>query len=176
MDLYQKKVRDGLARYLSRFYRTSHEIEDVVQEAFLRVLEAGAKGEIHCPEAYLYRTAHNVALNNLGAKANTSVDSIEDLVAPDVYNQSGTLDDHVIAQERFEQFCRAVARLPEQCRQVMVLRKVYGYSQKEVARSMGISSSTVEKHVAKGLHRCKEYLDSRTETVPESSENVRNRR
>jgi len=35
-----------------------------------------------------------------------------------------------------------------------VLKKVYGLSQKEIAEYLGISQSTVEKHVAKGLLMC----------------------
>jgi len=44
----------------------------------------------------------------------------------------------------------AVGSLPEQCRRVFVLKKVYGLSQEEVAARVGIAESTVEKHIAKG--------------------------
>lgn len=66
----------------------------------------------------------------------------------------------MIAQRDFEGFCRAAAALPPQCRQVLVLRKVYGLSQREVAVHLDISVSTVEKHLAKALVRCGGYLDA----------------
>jgi RNA polymerase sigma-70 factor (ECF subfamily) len=47
-----------------------------------------------------------------------------------------------------------VAQLPLQCRRAFLLKKVYGLSQKEIAGYLGISESTVEKHVAKGLLHC----------------------
>ena len=160
MDIYKKVTGENVKRYLSRFLRVREDAEDLAQEAFLKVLEAGAKGEIHCSEAYLYRTARNLALNRLAAKSTTAVDSIEDLLNPDVFIHGSPLDDQVAAQQRFEQFCRVVSGLPDQCREVLILRKVYGYSQREVADALGITVSTVEKHVAKGLRRCREQMVS----------------
>ena len=55
-------------------------------------------------------------------------------------------------------FCRAVASLPAQCRKAFLMRKVYGMSHKDVAEQLGISISTVEKHVASGLLRCSTHL------------------
>jgi RNA polymerase sigma-70 factor (ECF subfamily) len=39
-----------------------------------------------------------------------------------------------------------------------VLRKVYKLSHTEIAEVLGVSHSTIEKHVAKGLLRCRDYL------------------
>jgi DNA-binding CsgD family transcriptional regulator len=39
-----------------------------------------------------------------------------------------------------------------------VLKKVYGYSQKEIALSLSISENTVEKHIATGIKRCSHYM------------------
>lgn len=147
-----------LKRYLSRILKRPEDVEDIAQEAFVRVLEAGSKGEIHYQKAYLFRTAHNLALNALARKANVLVDYMEDFPEPEVLMESAPLEDTVAAQRRFELFCRAVATLPDQCRQVLVLRKVYGLSQQEVAARLGISVSTVEKHLAKGMLRCSTQL------------------
>jgi RNA polymerase sigma-70 factor (ECF subfamily) len=51
-----------------------------------------------------------------------------------------------------------VDRLPPLCRRVFVLRKVYKLSHTEIAEVLGVSHSTIEKHVAKGLLRCRDYL------------------
>jgi RNA polymerase sigma-70 factor (ECF subfamily) len=44
---------------------------------------------------------------------------------------------------------------------VFVLKKVYNYSQKEISEELGISVSTVEKHTALGIRRCRTYLQNR---------------
>jgi DNA-directed RNA polymerase specialized sigma24 family protein len=48
--------------------------------------------------------------------------------------------------------------LPPLCRRVFVLRKVFKLSPTEISEVLGISTSTIEKHVAKGLVRCRDYL------------------
>ena len=158
MDEQWHHFSGRLKRYLSRILKRPEDVEDIAQEAFVRVLEAGSKGEIRYQQAYLFRTAHNLALNALARKANLLVDYMEDFPEPEVLTESIALEETVAAQRRFELFCRAVATLPEQCRQVLVLRKVYGLSQQEVATRLGISVSTVEKHLAKGMLRCTAQL------------------
>ncbi len=160
MDSQWQQLQRKLKRYLGRFLKRPEDVEDIAQEALIRVLEAGSKGEIHYHKAYLYRTAHNLALNALARKSNLLEDYMEDFPDPDVFMESTTLEDEVAGQRRFELFCRVLATLPEQCRRVVVLRKVYGYSQQEVADRLGISVSTVEKHLAKGLQRCATQMRS----------------
>ena len=158
MDFESNNLRLRLKRYLHRFLKRSEDVEDITQESFLKVLEAGSKGEIRYPKAYLFRTARNLAFNLKALKSSHVVDYVEDLLSPDVILKTTSLEDDFLAQQQFEMFCRASAKLPEQCRKVIILCKVYGYSQKEVAEKLGISTSTVEKHVAKGMLRCCEYL------------------
>jgi len=59
-----------------------------------------------------------------------------------------------------------VSELPIQCRRVFVLRKVYGYSQAEIAQELGISVSTVESHIATGMHRVRQWM-KRSESQPQ---------
>jgi len=53
---------------------------------------------------------------------------------------------------------KAIQGLPDRCRQVFTLRKVYGYSQKEIASRMNISEHTVEQHLTKAARRCAQAL------------------
>ena len=69
-----------------------------------------------------------------------------------------TAEDVVEGRRKMAVFAEAIAALPPQCRRVFVLRKVQGLSQKDVARQLGLSVSTVEKHLATGLLKCSEYL------------------
>jgi RNA polymerase sigma-70 factor (ECF subfamily) len=55
-------------------------------------------------------------------------------------------------------FWQAVATLPPQCQKVFVMCRVLGQSHKEIAARLGISTSTVEKHVAAGFKRCSDHL------------------
>ena len=159
MDFEDQRLHTRLKRYLFRLLKRQEDVEDVVQESFLKVLEAASKGDIHYPKAYLYRTARNLALNSLTKKSTQLTDSLEDLLTPDVLVMSGLLEDDLEIQQRFESFCRAVLTLPETTRKVLLLRKVNGLSRKEVAEELEISISSVEKHLAKALDSCIRYMD-----------------
>jgi RNA polymerase sigma-70 factor (ECF subfamily) len=54
------------------------------------------------------------------------------------------------------------------------LKKVYGLGQREIAAYMGISESTVEKHVAKGLMLCAQFMDDE-ESIRSESVTAHNR-
>lgn len=136
------------------------EIEDIVQETYVRICAVEKTEQILHPRSFLYRTARNLALDHLKraeTKTNISMndESLDwDAMGEDldqVYNQ-------VSATQEFEHFCEAVRHLPLQCRKAFVLKKVYGYSQKEIAEHLNISENTVEKHIAMGLNRCRQFM------------------
>jgi RNA polymerase sigma-70 factor (ECF subfamily) len=57
-----------------------------------------------------------------------------------------------------ELLTQAIQALPEQCRQVLTLRKIYGLSQREIAARLGVAETAIEALVAEGLRRCAEVL------------------
>ena len=63
-----------------------------------------------------------------------------------------------------------VAEFPAQCRRVFILRKVLGYSHKEISAAMGISVSTVEKHLARAMMRC--FQDHRLRAFNDTQESA----
>ncbi len=136
-------------------------IEDIVQETFVRSYEASRKQEIRHPRSFMYRAARNIALNHLNRADNRLTTQVADFADPDVSIPKGDLefDIEFESKERFLFFCRAVEKLPLQCRRVFILKRVYGLSQREVAEHLGISQSTVEKQVAKGITMCARFME-----------------
>lgn len=159
MDHELPQLYGRLKGYLRKFLKSREDIEDVVQDSFLKTLEAATKGEIQYPSSYLYTTARNLALNKLTRNYHELFDFIENFPADMSLLESVSLEEHAISTERLLLFCRVASQLPEQCRKVLILRKVYGYTQDEVAEQLGISVSTVEKHLVKGMVRCTEFME-----------------
>lgn len=150
--------RSALARVVGRIVRRT-EVEDILQEAFVRSYEAGRHSEIRDARAFLMRTATNLALNHIARKEQSATGPLDDVSAEDTPASGAMpLDAQIDADREFLAFCRAVGSLPEQCRRAFILRKVYGVSQREIAVQLSISESTVEKHIAKGLLMCRERL------------------
>jgi len=157
-------VRRNLLRAVSRIV-PPHEIEDVVQETYVRLCQVSNLDDIRNPRSYLLKTVRNLALDHVKRAENRlSVRWDEDpeqgytaanKESDDVFQQSA-------AREEFAYFCEAVRNLPAQCRRVFVLKKVYGYSQREIAEELGLSESTVEKHVSLGVRRCFTFMNENT--------------
>lgn len=153
--------RSFLKRLVSRIVPPD-EIEDIVQETYVRICKVKSPAQIREPQAFMVRTAQNLAYDYLkksGSRLASEVDV--DAFEPGARSPA---EDRTFAKaatdEEFSMFCEAVRRLPVQCRRVFVLKKVYGHSQKEIAHRLQISESTVEKHIAKGMRSCMRYLDA----------------
>ena len=151
-------ARNGLSRMVSRLVPPK-EVEDIVQETYVRLCTLEQPKSIAEPKPFLYRTAKNLAFDHLKKAETRLADDLEDGL--DSLTQELTADStwqNVASDEEFAHFCEAVRQLPGASRKVFVLKKVYGYSQKEIAKMMNISESTVEKHIAQGMKRCMAYM------------------
>jgi RNA polymerase sigma factor (sigma-70 family) len=157
--VYQAPLR----RFISRFLRCPYDVEDVAQEAFLRAYSTEKERKIEQPKSFLFRIAKHIALTQLTQKSRQITDYIEDFDNSDVLLGGDSTEDEVIARQTLGIHCEAIAELPPQCRRVYIMRKVYGMSHKEIAGRMGISVSTVEKHLIKGVKQCDHYVRLRTE-------------
>ncbi len=152
--------KPALRRYLGRFFARSQDVDDLLQEVFVRAYAMEARRPILMPRAYLFRVAKHVALNELARRKNSATDSVEDFEQPDVIGsetQPG-VEQLVDGRRRLALFANAVAALPSQCRKVLVMKKIEGLSQREIAERLGIAESTVEKHLAKALLLTRDFM------------------
>ncbi|MFT4937955.1 MAG: RNA polymerase sigma factor (sigma-70 family) [Paraglaciecola sp.] len=153
-------ARDSITRVVSRLVPPK-EVEDIVQETYVKICQLEKYDEIQQPKSFLLKTARNLAIDHLKKAETRLADGAEDEGSFTPINSSQQCDEifeQAASNEEFSHFCEAVRQLPVQCRRVFVLKKVYGYSQKEIAMETNLSESTVEKHIALGLKRCTSYM------------------
>lgn len=152
--------RARLARIVSRIV-PPQDIEDIVQETYVRVCQYNNRNNVDEPQALMLSVARNLALDHIkraGYRLTSGFESDDEMESALARH---TVDDSfnaVASGQDFARFCDAVRQLPLQCRRVFVLKKVYGYSQREIAAELGLAESTVEKHIASGMHQCIRYL------------------
>ena len=157
---YQHTIKSFIARIVK-----PDDIDDIVQETFVRSYEASLKQEIKYAKSYMLKTAKNIAFNHNAKWDNKFNDSIEDFVEPPVELSSNHFEDDYESKERFLAFCRATDQLSGSVRKCFILKKVYGLSQKEIAQYLQLSESTIEKHVAKGLLKSVLYMEQMQHSV-----------
>lgn len=147
----------SLKRFISRYLCNAQDIEDVAQEAFLRAYSSEKQTPIEQPKSFLFRIAKNVAISELRLKSRQITDYLEEQNSQEFLSDS-TPEGEAQAQQKLKLHCEAVASLPPQCRKVYLMRKVNGMSHKEIAESLDIAVSTVEKHLMKGVGICSRYV------------------
>lgn len=150
--------RRMLQKYLRTYLNSHEDIEDVIQDTYLRIYGIQDYATVESPKALLITIAHNLAVELGRRRVSRATDAVADIDALGVSSSSPKVEEQLDARRRFEAFCSAVDSLPPICRRVFVLRKVYKLSQAEISAVLGIAESTIEKHVAKGLVRCRDHL------------------
>lgn len=152
---HEAKLRAWLR---GRFPALADDIDDVVQESLARLIRTRATGPVLCAKAFLFITARNLALNHLRHQRIERPHGVEALDAFTIADGNVGVPEAVAAAEDFDMLIRAIQSLPDRCRQVVTLRKIYGLSQKAVAARLGISEHTVEAQASIGLRKCIEFF------------------
>ncbi len=150
--------RVALRRYLRKFTARADELDDLVQETYVRVCAMPEGQVVDSPRALIFRIARNLAVDRARQVSAQATDAVADFESLNVSSPMAAPEDQVDADRRFESFCAVVDELPPICRRVFILRKVYQLSHEEIAEVLGMTHSTIEKHVAKGLMRCRSRL------------------
>ena len=148
------KNRDFLAKFLRRYFARQQDIEDVVQETYLRAYVREQTNEIEHPKGFLFQVAKNVALTELTRKSRQITDYLEETGVPLIAGAEASVDQEVEAQEMLGLYCDAIATLSDKCREVFLLRKVHGLRHKEIAERMSLSVSSVAKYLRQGVLVC----------------------
>jgi len=151
----------ALRGYLNSVFPSLVDIDDLVQEAYVRVIRANGVGKVSYVKAFLFSTARNLALDLFRRRKIVSIDGVDDLDALSVLDEKPDVGDALDRQYELHLLAESVRALPERCRQVLTLRLLYGFTHKDISSQLGISAHTVKAQLAKGMRRCEEYLSKR---------------
>ena len=157
-----EQTRDGLARYVGRFLMSPEDVQEVLQEAYLKVFvelrQDGPAG--HIPTALLYRIARNIAISRLRHQSVVLKSANVVAIAEELRAERTTVEQDASQSQRLNSLLLVVNGLAPKCREVFILRWIHSMSQRAIGERLGISVSTVEKHLARGLRHCKDALST----------------
>lgn len=152
-------AHDGqLKAYLRGSFPSVRDVDDVVQESYLRMWKARAAHPIQSARAFLFRVARNVALNILAHERVSPIDVVADLSALPVLESGPGVSEIACTREEIFVLADGIDTLPARCREIFILRRLKGVPQKEIAARLGISEQTVQVQVQRGVKHCEEFL------------------
>ena len=148
-----------LRAYLRHKFPTLTDVDDVVQESYLKIVRARLDGRLQSARGFLFTVARNIVLDGFRRQRTHSLGDVAESDAGDVLEEGPGVAEHVSRHQELELLAAAIEALPLRCRQVLKLRKIYGLSHKEIAAQLGISERTVNVQIGLGVKRCTVYLE-----------------
>lgn len=150
----------ALRGYLRSRFSVLPDVDDIVQEAYLRVWKARWNGRNRRIRSLIFTTARNVALDTVRRLRVAPFEDVSREYASSVADDHRGVVETVSRRQEIGLLAAAVAALPPRCRETLTLQRMEGLTYKEVARRLGVSENTVSNRVQQGIRRCTEYLES----------------
>lgn len=144
-----------LCGYVYHLLADKEDAEDVVQELFLTLWNNRKKIEIgENVSGYLYKMAKNLALNHIRMQTNYKT-LLENREAQLPYYEENPLETEEFRIALYD----CIDLLPGRCKEVLLLHRVKGLKQKEIADRLSISVKTVKNQIWTSLQRLKKCLE-----------------
>lgn len=148
---YESRVR----AWLMRARVSAEDVDELIQEAYCRLSMLDSVDHIDRPGAYFFSIARNLLMRRLKRQQVVSIEAIaeieayQDCLSPSPEQAAGM-------KLEYDKMLAFLATLPERCRTIVQLRKIDGWSQRQIAEHMGISEKAVEKQVWVGVKAIRE--------------------
>lgn len=157
-----KPCEAALRAYLQKRFGSLDDHDDLVQEAYVRLLNARREGRLISAKAFLFTIARNLAIDMFRHRQRTAPhEPITELAEVHGLTETKDAPSRLESQLRLEALLEGVLALPERCREVMIMRHLDGMSYKEIADRLQISPNTVRVHLVKGVSDCTAFFRKR---------------
>lgn len=151
------------ATYLAharRFCGNADDAADLVQDAYAKLFGLENWSGLASPKAYALTMIRNLAIQKLRRARVVSIRQIAGLDAGDLADEAPNAQRQTIDREQLRRLLKAVERLPDRCRQIVIMRRFEDKPPQEIARQLGLSLSTVEKRLARGMFLLSQAMDA----------------
>jgi RNA polymerase sigma factor (sigma-70 family) len=161
------RLEKPLRAYLHRFAPQPADLDDLLQETYSHLFGVPAERrlEVRNVQAFALTSARNVAMDWIRRRRVVPIDLVEDLSALPIADDRAGLEEIVHTHQQLVRVAEGIGKLPERCREVFTLRRVYGLSQKEIAIRLGISEGALEQLLIRGMRACAAALDTPAEAA-----------
>jgi RNA polymerase sigma factor (sigma-70 family) len=155
-----KEHNRSLVNYLARRLRSVQEAKEVAQEAYVRVLQLDRQGAESFLKNYLYRVATNLAVDRLRRRGclHRSEHSLQD----DIETGIDAPERAALAGQQFNALYASLEELPERYRTALLLFRLEGLSQQDIAARLKVNERTVREYINHALRYCRMRINGAT--------------
>jgi RNA polymerase sigma factor (sigma-70 family) len=151
-----------LRAYLRSRYSAAGDVDDLLQETYLRILRVKDFRVIRSTRAFLFSVARRLAVDQVRRERRGGIhEPVTDFSAIHVLEGGKNIPDTVSTRQEVGLLAEAIDALPPRCREIIILRKLDGLSHREIAARLGLSEETVQVQIGRGMRRCADYLRKR---------------
>jgi len=149
-----------LKSYLRKSFPTV-DVDDVVQESYLRTWIAHAASPIKSAKSFLFAVAKRQAIDVLRHRKKSPMVGMSDLTALDVMDEGRSPVEAAIISDEIALLAEAIDSLPPRCREIILLRALEDVPQREAAALLSINETSVANHVHLGIRRLRAFFIER---------------
>jgi RNA polymerase sigma factor (sigma-70 family) len=156
-----ESVRGWLMRFIGRRVPNDSEVEDLVQDVFVRIAARDSSEPVEHLGAYVMRTAQSVIADRSRRWRSRRVE-MHVPFEPESHGGEEIDPERVLTgREDLRAATAALLSLPERTRNVFILRRLEGYRHRDIAAHLGISVSAVEKHMVRAIQHISSEMEQR---------------
>jgi RNA polymerase sigma factor (sigma-70 family) len=164
-----------LRRRLRLMLRDENDVDDVIQDAYVRMMEISSSGtSIDSPPAFLHRVCVNLAFDRIRRAqrserlfASSSCDDVSTMLENHPSSEP-TPEEHCAREDLSNEMLAVLADLPERCRHVFILRQFWDFNYREIASDTRLSVSMIEKYVKRASVHLHQRFGERRQSMSEA--------
>lgn len=148
-----------LRTFLGRRVRRREDIEELVQEVYVRMLGVRDMENVQNPEGYLYTVAANLAKEHALRErfAQQSVD-VDDPAVQEPLAEVPAFGEYIDAEARVKRLREVLRELPPKCHAAVVMAHWHGMSYQAIAERLDVSPHMVKKYLSQALMLCRRRM------------------
>lgn len=143
----------ALSSYIRRNWRMSEDVSELRQDIYENVLIGARRSFPANTRAYVYTVARNHLINNAKRARVVPIETMADLDSVNRDADFGIFDAerNLNTRDDLRRAKEGIDKLPAKCREIILLQKVDGLTDREAAELLGVSIETVRRQIKLGM-------------------------
>ena len=165
LEAAAREYYNPLRAFFRKRTQNASEVDDLVQQVFMRLTLHLEKEAVDNPDAYIFKTAANTLRDyrrREGVRDRVINQHLDQITEFDEIDSDFSPERVVISREAIEIIANALQCLPDRTRHVFMLSTFEGMKYMDIARLQNVSVRTVVKHMARAVDTLNQYMEQRT--------------